>query len=124
MKFKLDENFGVRAQHLFKSKGYDLHTVRDENLQGCDDERLYKVCCAEGRCLVTLDLDFSDVIRFPPAATGGIAIIRLPRNPSLKLLEQLVGRFLHAVEEMSIEKHLWIIEANRIRIHQQADEDD
>ena len=64
MKFKLDENFGRRTQNLFQIAGHDVQTTLDEKIQGCSDRQLYQTCCAESRCLVTLDLDFSDVTRF------------------------------------------------------------
>jgi predicted nuclease of predicted toxin-antitoxin system len=76
------------------------------------------VCCSEQRCLVTLDLDFADVMRFPPAKGHGIVVIRIPRNPSLRLLEQLVRQFLQALTQMSVEKRLWIVKVGRIRVHQ------
>ncbi|MEW6419789.1 MAG: DUF5615 family PIN-like protein [Nitrospirota bacterium] len=123
MKFKLDENFGTRTQQLFRASGHDVQTVRDQGLQGRSDFYLYEVCCAEQRCLVTLDLDFSDVTRFPPAKTGGIVVIRVPRNPSLVLLEQLIRQFLQSLTEMSVEKKLWIVEVGRIRIHQSETEE-
>jgi predicted nuclease of predicted toxin-antitoxin system len=69
MKFKLDENFGTRTQKIFRLAGHDIHTVRDENLQGSSDQHLYKICCTEQRCLITLDLDFADTVRFPPIFT-------------------------------------------------------
>jgi len=118
MRFKLDENFGTRTQRIFKDAGHDVQTVREESLQGTSDRHLYDTCCAEQRCLVTLDLDFADVTRFPPEKMGGIAVIRVPRNPSLPLLEQLVRQFLHSVEQMSVEKKLWIVEVGRVRVHQ------
>ena len=118
MRFKLDENFGTRTQRIFKDAGHDVQTVREESLQGASDQHLYEVCCAEQRCLVTLDLDFADVTRFPPEKTGGIAVIRVPRNPSLPLLERLVRQFLHSVDQMSVEKKLWIVEVGRVRVHQ------
>ena len=80
MKFKLDENFGRHTQHIFRDAGHDVATVRDEGLQGSANLQIYEVCRSENRCLVTLDLDFADVIRFPPEQTAGIAVIR---NPSL-----------------------------------------
>jgi hypothetical protein len=43
MKFKLDENFGTRTQKIFRLAGHDIHTVRDENLQGSSDQHLYKI---------------------------------------------------------------------------------
>lgn len=118
MRFKLDENFGTRTQELFKSYGHDVQTVRSQGIQGCNDKKLYDVCAAEKRCLVTLDLDFSDIIRFSPSQTEGIAIIRVPKNPSLPLLEQLIKQLLKALYTRPIVNNLWIIEAGRIRIHQ------
>ena len=47
MKFKLDENFGTRTQKIFRLAGHEIHTVRDENLQGSSDQHLYKICCTE-----------------------------------------------------------------------------
>ena len=55
MKFKLDENFGTRTQHLFQDAGYHVQTVRQEVLQGSPDQHLYEICCLEQRCLVTLE---------------------------------------------------------------------
>ncbi len=123
MKFKLDENFGTRAQKLFHSAGHDVRTIREQKLQGCSDYHLYEVCRAEQRCLVTLDLDFADVTRFQPNNTTGIVVIRIPRNPSLALLEQLVHHFLQSLARMSVENSLWIVEIGRIRIHQSETEE-
>lgn len=118
MKFKLDENFGTRTQNLFQIEGHDVQTVRTQGLQGCSDTHLFEVCCREQRCLVTLDLDFTHVIRFPPALSNGIVVIRMPRNPSLAALDQLVRHFLQALTHMPIERRLWIVEPTRIRIHE------
>ena len=118
MKFKLDENFGYRAQELFRSAGHDVQSVLDEKIQGCLDKNLYRICCREKRCLVTLDLDFADITRFPPSSGNGIVVVRLPVNPSIDLLNKLIGQFLKTLEKTPIEKKLWIVEMNRIRIHE------
>jgi len=127
MKFKLDENFGTRTQAIFTEFGYSADTVLSEGLGGASDYDLYNVCREQGLCMVTLDLDFSDVVRFPPQATGGIIVVRCPRNPSLKLLERMVRQFLSMIGrqsqlgEMTPDRSLWIIEVDRIRVHQQED---
>ncbi len=118
MKFKLDENFGARTAALFAQLGHDVHTVRQEDLEGAADREIYNICCAEQRCLVTLDLDFSDVVRFPPQHAGGIVVIRVPRNPSFILLEKLVRDFLAMSQHHRVEQRLWIVEVGRIRLHQ------
>jgi predicted nuclease of predicted toxin-antitoxin system len=119
MKFKLDENFGKRTLHLFQAAGHDVQTTIEERMQGCSDRHLYDVCCTEQRCLVTLDMDFSDVTRFPPEQSNGIAVIRVPHNPSLAILEQLVQLLLKMLAQMPLEKNLWIVETTRIRVHQE-----
>ena len=78
MKWKLDENLGSRTVHLFLKAGHDAETVLQEELSGSSDETLFEVCVREDRCLLTLDIDFADVLRFPPHQTAGIAVLRLP----------------------------------------------
>lgn len=123
MKFKLDENFGGRTQNIFREAGHDIETVREEGLSGSSDAGLFERCREEKRILVTLDLDFSDIVRFPPRESAGIVVIRLPLNPSLPFLEKLIRQFLDTLAQMSPERGLWIVEAGRIRIHQFRDED-
>jgi len=118
MKFKLDENFGSRTQELFRLAGHDVKSVLDEKIQGCSDKNFYKICCKEKRCLVTLDLDFADITRFSPSLCDGIAVIRLPINPSIVLLGQLINQFLNALDKTPMKKRLWVVEMGRIRIHE------
>jgi predicted nuclease of predicted toxin-antitoxin system len=121
MKFKLDENLGTRLQALFRRYGHEVETVIGEGLQGCADTRLFETCCAEQLCLVTLDLDFSDIYRFPPAKTNGIIVLRVPQNANQELLELLAVNVLETLKRMPIEKKLWVAEAGRIRIHDEND---
>lgn len=82
MKLKLDENLGASALRYLEQAGYDVSTVALQKLCGADDRSLIDVCAAEGRCLVTLDLDFSNPLQFPPASYAGIIVLRLPKQPS------------------------------------------
>jgi predicted nuclease of predicted toxin-antitoxin system len=119
MRFKLDENLGTRTQQLFREAEHDVMTVWEESLWGSTDQTIHDVCCQEHRCLVTLDLDFANVVRFPPAQTAGIVVLRLPKNPNPALLEHLVRQFLQALKQESVSGQLWIVEMGWIRIHQQ-----
>lgn len=118
MRFKLDENLGMRTQEIFIQMGHDVRTVRDENMSGCSDQLLYETCLSENRCVVTFDLDFADVTRFSANESEGVVVIRVPQNPSLELLGRLIRQFLLAIETEPISGNLWIVEVGRIRVHQ------
>lgn len=118
MKFKLDENFGSRTVRLFPVAGHDVETVVQERLAGAVDELIFDRCRQENRCLLTLDLDFADVFRFPPHKTAGVAVLRLPKGSSSVILESLVVNLLRMLETESITGRLWIVEVGRIRVHE------
>lgn len=62
-RFKLDENLPGDAEALLESSGYDAETVLGERLGGGPDLEVLDASRAEGRILVTLDLDFADIGR-------------------------------------------------------------
>lgn len=122
MKLKLDENLGSRAEALFRTADHDVETVRSEGLSGAPDQTIYEECCTEGRCLVTLDLDFADPLRFSARRCGGIVILRERGRMTAGQLETLIGQCLHGLQTIPMERDLWIVEPTRIRIHQQEED--
>lgn len=118
MKFKLDENIGRRGVELLRSAGHDVMTVEDQGLCGAPDERLFQVCLAEQRALITLDHDFGQVLRFPPASSCGIVILELPGRASSEALLGRLRDFMRMLSVRPLNKELWIVEPGRIRIHQ------
>jgi predicted nuclease of predicted toxin-antitoxin system len=117
MKFKLDENFGTRLQALFAISGHDVSTIRQQRMQGSTDNLVFETCAREKRILITLDLDFSNILRFPPEKSAGVIIFRMPDNPTLSALEKMAKELLAAFDNQSPENRLWIVETGRIRIH-------
>jgi len=76
MRFKLDENLPYRAADTFVEAGHDADTVYDEDLAGQPDEVVLAAAVSEGRVLVTLDLDFSDLRAYPIGTHCGIVVLR------------------------------------------------
>ncbi|MBI4607959.1 MAG: DUF5615 family PIN-like protein [Candidatus Rokubacteria bacterium] len=118
MRIKLDENLGPRIAQIFRDAGHDIATVRDQSLEGIQDEALYERCRQEERCLVSLDLDFSNVLRFPPEPTAGLAVLRPTGRPTLATLNTLARQMVQALSTAPITGRLWIIELGRVRIHE------
>ena len=98
MKLKLDENLNERGRALLAGAGHEVSTTVSQGLQGTVDKALIEICRREGRGLVTLDLDFANPLRFRPADYPGIAVLRLPKNPTAEDLLQAIGTLARALE--------------------------
>lgn len=115
LRFKLDENIPREAEVLLSGSGHDSHSVISEDIAGCPDEELIEVCRREQRILVTLDLDFSDIRLYPPALHSGIWILR-PPSQSVSAICSLLERALSMLKVEPAERHLWIVDIERVRI--------
>lgn len=85
--------------HLFRKHGHEVSTVDSQDLGGASDDELIEACRTEERALVTLDLDFSNVLRFPPERYAGIAVLRVPHPIELTTIRDRVRVLLTALEQ-------------------------
>jgi predicted nuclease of predicted toxin-antitoxin system len=77
IRFKTDENLHPETADLLRSAGHDALTVWDQSLRGRPDADIAAICRAEGRALVTLNLDCADIRKYPPEQYGGIVVLRV-----------------------------------------------
>ena len=115
MNFKIDENIPVEAAELLRKTGYDATTVSGQGLIGTSDTNLAVVCRKEKRIIITLDTDFADIRMYPPGNFSGIIVMRLNRQDKPHVLE-VFERIIRLFSQEPIDRHLWIIEEDRIRI--------
>jgi hypothetical protein len=122
MKIKLDENLGGHCVALLRQAGHDVATVPEQGLSSAMDRALIDICRQESRCLVTLDLDFSNPFLFKPAQYAGIAVLRLPSRPSPQDLFEAVRTLIRGLVSEDIVGKLWIVQRGRIRIYRPEEE--
>ena len=115
MKIKLDENLGPSIARLFADAGHDVCLVIEQGLGGKSDSVVIEVCRSEGRCLVTLDLDFGHILNFPPSRYAGIAVLRLPEPVGRRDLAETARTLLDALNRRNIDRKLWIVSKGRVR---------
>lgn len=96
---KLDENLAAAHARLLRERGYEVDRVQDEGLSGCSDGRLWHQVVKEGRILITLDLDFGDIRRFPPGKHPGLILLR----PKAKGRQAVSAVLLRIVQDHRLE---------------------
>ncbi|MGD9727438.1 MAG: DUF5615 family PIN-like protein [Nitrospiraceae bacterium] len=116
-RFKLDENLPRDAEALLRAAGHEVETALGEGLGGNSDPKIFEACRAEGRILVTLDLDFADIRLYPSSTHPGIWVLR-PLMQSIANVIALLKVALTALETEPPENRLWIVEPGRVRIHE------
>jgi hypothetical protein len=121
VKLKLDENLGARCMSLLTAAGHDVATVAAQNMTSSSDADLIEACRDEDRALVTLDMDFSNPIVFPPDRYAGIAVLRLRAQPSHADLIAAVRTLVGALNVEQLAGRLWSVEPGRIRVYQPPD---
>jgi predicted nuclease of predicted toxin-antitoxin system len=114
LKFKVDENLPVEYAAILRDAGHEADTVADEKLTGADDSALFERCQAQGRVLLTLDLDFGNVQAYSPKSHSGIVVFR-SNTQDKPMLIALLRRLLPAFKNRSPKQQLWIVGNDRIR---------
>ena len=124
MKIKLDENLGsLRVVTWLRMAGYDVSTVREQNLTSAPDTQLIAICSAEERCLVTADRGFGNRLRFNPANYPGIVILRLSSRSTFEEYREAINTLILGLEQAAIRGKLWIIQGNRIQEYRPIEEE-
>lgn len=115
MKFLLDANLPYSAKDVFQEFHTAIH-VRDIGLSDAPDEKIISWAKSQKVVLITRDLDFSNILNFPPRRYYGIIVLRLPAFYSASEIKRVLAGFLDKVEIKHIPRSVIIVEEGRYRI--------
>ena len=66
--------------------------------------------------MLTLDMDFSNVLNYPPSGTEGVIVLR-PGRLQLNMIKTLFEQLIIYMRSESPVGALWIIEPGRLRVY-------
>ena len=115
MQFKIDENLHIDVADYLRQHGYDAMTVNEQGLQGQSDDVIANICQQESRVLVTLDLDFADMRRYPPNRYAGLLVLRLTDQSRISVLRTMM-RIQPLFQAEPMDGQLWIVDEHQLRI--------
>ena len=70
--------------------------------------------------LLSLDLDFSNILMFPPENYPGMIVLRL-RKKGRTAVRRIVTRVINHLNKEPLAGRLWVVDEHRIRIYRVAE---
>ncbi|HHE45969.1 MAG TPA: hypothetical protein ENL05_01315 [Candidatus Moranbacteria bacterium] len=112
-----DECINYDLVLALRKAGFDVLTVKEVKLIGCDDETIYNFAQTNRRILLTFDRGFGDIFRFDIVKSYGVIIVLISRIDR-KNIADIIIKFLNGFKTRKLRGKLVIIAGNKIRISQ------
>jgi len=80
VRFVIDEDMPRSTGVALSSEGYEVKDVRDHGYRGLGDEEIYRFAQRGKAVLLTADLGFSNILKFPLGQHFGIVVARFPNE--------------------------------------------
>lgn len=115
LRFLTDEDVPRSTARVLRDAGFDALDVRDVGLRGKSDTRVYAYAQQEKRLLITCDMGFSNILKFPPTQSIGLLVIRIPDSESIDRFNHEVLQAIITVGE-NLREYLAIVEIGKVRL--------
>jgi len=115
MKLKLDENLSRHLKPLLTRIGHDVVTAADENLLSRSDTEIATAALREKRMLLTLDLEFADLRKYPPGSHPGIILFRPPSFGPLSVNKFIID-FVNSADLSELTSCVAIVDPVNVRV--------
>jgi|SRR5579859_3963695 len=111
----VDEALPRTLAKLLRETGIQADHTIDVGLRGKSDDEVFAYAQEHGLALVTLDMDFANILHFPPESHQGIFVARYPDWISIATLLRSIVDAIRSVADEDIPHTLIIIEPGAIR---------
>lgn len=118
MRFFADENIPTSVVYMLRSLGHDVSYVIERNLCGQKDIYLYKLSIEEKRHFMTRDLDFANILIYPPTDEIGIIVLRV-KNDKPSKISLIISHFFQQYKG-ELKGKLIILDENKFRVRRKS----
>ena len=115
-RFVVDEDMPRSTGVALVKEGYEVKHIRDHGHRGADDKQIYDFARKEEAILLTGDLGFINILKFPLGEHFGIVVARFPNEMSPHNINEEIVRSFKDLDENDFRGNLIILEPGRIRI--------
>jgi predicted nuclease of predicted toxin-antitoxin system len=89
MRFLADMGVAMRVVEWLRDQGYDARHLREEELQRLPDDQIFRKAVAENRVVLTLDLDFGEIVAFSGQQNVSVVLFRLQNTRTPHVIDRL-----------------------------------
>jgi predicted nuclease of predicted toxin-antitoxin system len=115
MKLKLDENLSHHLKPVLTEFGHDVLTAADEKLLSRPDTEIASAAKKEKRMLLTLDIEFADLRKYPPGSHPGVILFR-PLSLSPLSVNAFIADFIRRSELEKLAGCIAVVDPVHVRI--------
>jgi predicted nuclease of predicted toxin-antitoxin system len=115
-RFVIDEDMPRSTGAALVEEGYAVKDVRDHGRRGSGDEEIYRFAQEEESILLTGDLGFGNILKFPLGQHLGIVVARFPNEMPPREINKKIVASLRDLRDNDFKGNLIILEPGRIRI--------
>ena len=115
MKLLGDVGISLSTMRILRQQGYDIVHLREEGLQRLPDREIMEKARAEGRIVLTFDLDFADLLALGVSDSPSVVIFRLRNETSASVNPRLLEVLNERTKELE-SGALIVVEDSRYRM--------
>lgn len=115
MKLLADECLYLITTVFLRKHGHDVLTIQETGFIGIKNGEVAELANKEKRVLITRDMHFCNILKFPPENYNGIIVLKI-RPDNISLVHDNLINFLKKYAKEKIEQTLVIIDHNKFRI--------
>ena len=115
MKLKLDENLSRHLKPVLTALGHDVLTTADENLLSRPDTEIAGAAKHENRMVLTLDIEFADLRKYPPGSHPGVILFR-PLSLSPLSVNKFITDFMRRTDLEKLAACVAVVDPVHVRI--------
>jgi len=116
MKFLIDEDMPRSTAAVLRAAGHEARDVRDCGLRGASDQEVFESARQSGAVVLTGDLGFGNLHKYPLGTHNGLFIAHFPNEISTEELNRHVAEAIKVLTEADYGGNLIILEPGKIRI--------
>lgn len=116
LRIVIDEDMPRSTGVMLADLGHEVFDIRDHGLRGAADDAVFRFTQAQQAVLLTGDIGFGNILKFPIGSHRGIILTRFPNDLPISALNQRLIDALHDIEQEDIDGKLVVVELKKIRI--------